>query len=245
MEAEEVRADNSAAMADPNKPPIQPKARQSAELVESERREVRRLIELSKMKASNLSEAIGRDKNYLSDFLKDRKKSIAAADFRALEEIARRVQAEGPVHVPAPQPEQYRPPPDFLGARDLPVYAAVEGGPGVMVVSTDPIDMVPRPWFFEHVRDAFVVLVVGESMVPAFDPGDMAMVNPRLPPMRDKDAIFIASKDDGDFRASIKRFVRSSEKEFVVKQFNPPKELRLPRTEWGKVYRVVGKYNGN
>ena len=78
----------------------------------------------------------------------------------------------------------HRPAPEFLGERDLRVYAAVEGGPGVMVVSTDPIELVPRPWYMREVRDGYAVLVVGESMVPAFKPGDMAIVNPRLPPLR-------------------------------------------------------------
>ncbi|MBS4016782.1 MAG: helix-turn-helix transcriptional regulator [Dechloromonas sp.] len=138
----------------------------------------------------------------------------------------------------------YRPPPQLLGRRDLPVYAAVEGGPGAMVVSTDPIDMVPRPWFFERIRDAFVVVVVGDSMEPAYEPGDMALVNPKLTPIRNKDAIFIAGEPEGDFRASIKRLIRSTDQEYVVRQFNPPKEITLPKKEWTTAYRVVGKYTG-
>ena len=141
-------------------------------------------------------------------------------------------------------PHNYTPPPDILGARDLPVYAAVEGGRGHMVVSTDPIELVPRPWYMREVRDGYAVLVVGESMVPAFEPGQMAIVNPRLPPMREADVILVAGEQEGEFTASIKRLINWTAQEWRVRQFNPRKEYTLLRREWPKALRVVGKYYG-
>jgi len=138
--------------------------------------------------------------------------------------------------------------PPVLGERDLLVYAAVEGGPGDILVSTDPIDRVPRPWFMGTVRDGFAVLVVGESMVPAFRPGDMAIVNPRLPPMRGKDHIFTQESADGGFRASIKHLRGWTQDEWQLEQYNPPSDDRrfytLSRLEWARALRVVGKYDG-
>jgi phage repressor protein C with HTH and peptisase S24 domain len=126
----------------------------------------------------------------------------------------------------------------------LPVFSAAEGGPGIMVVSSDPIDFVDRPWFLRYAADSFAVLIVGDSMEPAYEAGEMALVNKRLPPMRGKDAIFVSAVDGGDFRATIKRFVKATEHEFIVEQFNPRKELRLTRTKWNAAFRVVGKYSG-
>lgn len=138
--------------------------------------------------------------------------------------------------------------PDVLGERDLRVYAAVEGGEGEMVVHADPIDIVQRPWYLKNVSDGYAVLVVGESMVPAFEPGDMAVVNPRLPPMKNADMIFIAGDDRGEFRASIKRLVSWNADTWRVIQFNPPpggeREFSMPRPIWTKALRVVGKYYG-
>lgn len=135
-----------------------------------------------------------------------------------------------------------------LGERDLAVYAAVEGGPGDIFVSTDPIDRVPRPWFMGTVRDGFAVLVVGESMVPAFRPGDMAIVNPRLPPMRGKDHIFTQEAGDGSFRGSIKHLRGWTQEEWLLEQYNPPSEdqrtYALSRRSWPRALRVVGKYDG-
>jgi phage repressor protein C with HTH and peptisase S24 domain len=126
----------------------------------------------------------------------------------------------------------------------LPVFAAVEGGPGDMVVSTDPIDHVTRPWFLKAVRDGYAVIVVGESMEPAFEAGDLAIVNPRLTPIRNKDAIFISGGRDGEFIASIKRLIRSTSDAWIVKQFNPEQELTYKKEKWTKAFRVVGKYYG-
>lgn len=140
----------------------------------------------------------------------------------------------------------YRPPPKFLGERDLPVYSAAEGGPGEMVVSTEPIEWVPRPWFMKEVKDGYAVLIVGESMEPAFEPGDMAIVNPRLTPLRNKDAIFTTGEygRTGEFKATIKRLIKSDSKLWHVKQFNEPKEFTLEKRDWPKALRVVGKLAG-
>jgi phage repressor protein C with HTH and peptisase S24 domain len=143
---------------------------------------------------------------------------------------------------------EYKEPPSFFDARDrIPVYASVEGGPGEMVVSTDPIDWAVRPWYLREVKDGYAVVVVGESMAPAFEPGDLAIVNPKAPLVRNKVAIFVRSEHDGDFTATIKRFVKQTATTWVVEQFNPPEGaaaiFELPRDTW-KAYRVVGKYDG-
>lgn len=147
-----------------------------------------------------------------------------------------------------PTPPNYRPPPQFFGERDLPVYAAVEGGPGAMVVSTDPIEIVPRPWFMKEVREGFGVLITGDSMDPAFRPGDIAIVNPKLPPMRGKNMIFATGDENGEFRATIKELRGWDAKNWHVLQHNPPeglhREFSLQKPEWPRALRVVGKLEG-
>lgn len=135
-----------------------------------------------------------------------------------------------------------------LGERDLPVYAAAEGGDGEIVISTERIDLVPRPWFLGEVKDGYAVMITGESMIPAFRPGELAIVNPRLPPMRDRDHIFTTAPDDGHFRASIKHLISWTDKDWKCEQYNPAKGkervFTLPRVTWIKALRVVGKYEG-
>lgn len=157
--------------------------------------------------------------------------------------IADYLEVEPPA-VPDVPEVNYRPPPTILGERDLKVFSAVEGGPGEMVVDTQPIDLVPRPWYMKEVRDGFAVLVVGESMVPSFRPGDMAIVNPRLPPQRNTDVILVSGEDEGEFRASIKFLIGWDAKQWHLEQHNPARKFAWLRKDWPKALRVVGNYKG-
>lgn len=132
-----------------------------------------------------------------------------------------------------------------LGDRDFPVHTAAEGGPGEIIVETDPIDFIPRPGNVQYVREAYGLVITGTSMVPEFRPGQIAVINPRLPVMPGEIYIFYAERE-GEARATIKELKRISEKEWRVEQHNPPhgksKELALPRKDWRWAHMVVGKH---
>lgn len=170
---------------------------------------------------------------------------------RAMTRILRELEIDPPgsshpkvAGAPLAEGANYRPPPDLVGNRDLPVYSAVEGGPGEMVITAEPIDLVPRPWYLGTVKEGYGVLVVGESMVPAYEPGDIAIVNPKLPPTRNKPFIVTSNDEDGEFRAMIKQLIGWSTDVWRVRQYNPPKDFDLLKRDWPKAVRVVGKYNG-
>jgi SOS-response transcriptional repressor LexA len=143
----------------------------------------------------------------------------------------------------APDPGSYRPEPQLFGDRDFRIFSAVEGGPGEMVIDNEPIEVVARPWYMRDVRDGYGVVVVGESMTNRYQPGDIVIVNPKLPLLRGKAAIFV-SEAPGDWRAMLKRFDGQTEKSWQVSQFNPEKRLELDRRKWNKAFRVVGTYEG-
>lgn len=127
---------------------------------------------------------------------------------------------------------------------DLPVHVATEGGPGEIIVSTDPIQWVLRPAPLANVARAYGIIVVGESMTPEFEPGDVALVNPHLPPTAGHTYVFYA-EGDGEARATIKRLEKVSSGVWHVRQWNPSRgqksEFTLSRKEWGKCHRVVSK----
>lgn len=129
--------------------------------------------------------------------------------------------------------------------RDFPIYASVEGGPGEIIRSLDPVDWYPRPSPVEHVKEAYGLYVIGESMAPEFEPGDIALVNPILPPLPGKPCIFY-SENRGEARATIKRFLRATHGLWHVFQHNPPRgmprEFTLSIKEWAICHRVLGKY---
>lgn len=138
-----------------------------------------------------------------------------------------------------------RSPVPIIGGRDLPVYAAAEAGKGQIIVSTDPVDWDWRAAPLSHVKGAYALIIVGDSMVPEYEPGDTALVNPTLPPVRDVTCIFYTEKH-GEARATIKRLIRVTEEHWHVRQWNPPdgasSDFKLSRKEWPTCHRVVGKH---
>lgn len=133
----------------------------------------------------------------------------------------------------------------LVGARDFPIYAATEGGPGFMIVHTDVMEYVKRPVILEGVPDSYGVLVRGESMIPAYRPGDMALVHPRRPMERDTDVIlYDHDHRTGDAKSMIKHLVGFNDRSFKLEQFNPAKAFSEHRADWPICHQVVGMYKG-
>src|SRR3954468_24396627 len=127
---------------------------------------------------------------------------------------------------------------------DFRVYASAEGGPGEIIRSSEPIDFIPRPSHLIHVRDAYGLLVTGNSMAPEYKNGEMAIVEPSLPVVPDEVYIFYAEKD-GEARATIKHLRRATADRWLVTPHNPPEGMTgdfiLSRKEWNVAHRVTGK----
>jgi len=128
---------------------------------------------------------------------------------------------------------------------DFPVYASAEGGPGEIIRSTDPVDFVPRPTHLLRVRDAYGLLVTGDSMAPEYRSGEMAIVEPRLP-IESGEVYIFYSENNGEARATIKFLRRSSEDKWFLSQHNPAEgqshDFTLSRKTWIMAHRVTGKY---
>lgn len=136
-----------------------------------------------------------------------------------------------------------RPAPE-LDARDrgLPIYASAEGGKDGMVYSTEPIDWMPLPSPLANVRGAFGVYVVGDSMEPRYEHGELILVNPAKPP-RLGDDVLLGNPLDGQTRAMVKRLVGRDALRLKLKQWNPPREFHVKRADWPQVMVIVGKYS--
>ena len=125
---------------------------------------------------------------------------------------------------------------------DLPVYASAEGGGGIIITS-EPIDFIRRPEPLLSVRDGYACYVIGDSMSPAYEQGDLLLVHPGRPARPGDDCAFIRGQDDGTQEALIRRLLRSTPEKWRVRQFNPAKDLDLDRSHWQKIQLIVGKYS--
>lgn len=133
--------------------------------------------------------------------------------------------------------------PDSLpdGARDLPIFASAQGGPGDMLLTHEPIDYVQRPEPLATVRNGYGMYIVGDSMAPAFEQGDLALVNPHVP-YQGNDDVLIFKEYNEEYAAVVKRLVRATADSWHLRQFNPDKIITLSRKEWPKCHVIVGKY---
>jgi phage repressor protein C with HTH and peptisase S24 domain len=149
---------------------------------------------------------------------------------------------------PTRRPDTFRPqitPGADLVSREamLPIYAAAMGGAGHLIVTFDPVQRVKMPSILEGVMNAYGILITGESMEPEFRPGDMALINPHLQPMRDETHVFYDHPPDGEAEAMVKRLVGWTDEKWKLRQFNPALDFDEDRADWPTCHRVVGKYN--
>lgn len=132
-----------------------------------------------------------------------------------------------------------RPPANF------PIRGSVEGGPGQIIISNDPVDYVERPPQLAQAGDAYGLLITGTSMEPEYRPGDTAYVHPHLPIVGNEVYVFYA-ESDGEARATIKHLRKATPDKWFVSQHNPPdggpKDFVLLRREWQTAHRVLGRF---
>ncbi len=148
---------------------------------------------------------------------------------------------------PKRRPDSFRPqitPGAELVTREaLPIYAAAQGGDGHIIVTFDAVQHVKMPAILEGVKGAYGILVTGDSMDPEFRPGDMALINPHLHPMRDETHVFYDHPPDGEAEAIVKRLLSWTADVWRLRQFNPPLDFEEAKVDWPTCHRVVGKYN--
>lgn len=151
------------------------------------------------------------------------------------------------VGLPAEQavPAGMAPIADPYGPKDFRIFTAAEGGPGEIIRSVEPVDWWPRPIEVQRVTGAYGMYIVGESMVPEFRPGHVAVINPNLPHVGDKPYIFYAETEDGVVRATVKLLRRQSGDTWFVTQHNPPpgqkQDFTLSKKLWREAHRIVGR----
>ena len=126
---------------------------------------------------------------------------------------------------------------------DLPVYASAEGGgAGSIIITNEPIDFVSRPGPLLSVRDGYGCYVIGDSMSPAYEQGDLLLIHPGRPVRPGDDCVFVRDQADGSQLGLVKRLLRITAEKWRVRQFNPAKDFDLDRGQWQKVQLIVGKY---
>lgn len=127
--------------------------------------------------------------------------------------------------------------------RHIPIHAAAMGGKGHLIIDWHQIDSADVPEL-ANVRDAYGILIVGESMVPAFRPGDIAWVNPHKLPERDTEVVLYRVAPHGaEAEAIVKTLVTFTDRTWKLRQYSPARDWSEDRSEWQTCHRIIGKRN--
>src|SRR5918911_2758943 len=121
--------------------------------------------------------------------------------------------------------------------RDLPVYGCAEASDGTILITFQPIDYLRRPTPLLHVEDAYAVLMDGSTMVPALEPGDLALINPRLFPRKGMTALFLQEGEEAA-RAMLRRYEGQTDRIWKAFQWQPHRPISLEKSEWPRVHTV-------
>ncbi len=154
--------------------------------------------------------------------------------------------------IPTPQPDASYPMPLEFPRRRLPVFGHAAGGleqDGKFILNGMKVADVLCPPELEHVKDAFAVYMHGDSMRPAFRPGDTLYIDPSRPVAAgDEVLVQIKGAEDEPPYGFVKEFMRKSAKELVLLQHNPPegeeKIITFPFDRVMTVHKVVGRLRG-
>ncbi|WP_262696277.1 S24 family peptidase [Kordiimonas aquimaris] len=125
----------------------------------------------------------------------------------------------------------------FSTRKSLPVRGRAQGGSeGNVIVEENPIDWTFRPADLQGVNDAFAVYVSGASMTPKYKNGDLIYVHPSRAVAKGR-FVLVETKEHKGF---IKQFVAWRNDTLILQQFNPSKEIRLPKSEVLRVMLAIG-----
>ncbi|MBL4836055.1 MAG: helix-turn-helix transcriptional regulator [Kordiimonadaceae bacterium] len=126
---------------------------------------------------------------------------------------------------------------DFGRQKDLPIRGRAQGGDdGNLIIEEQPIDWTYRPADLQGVHEAFAVFVTGDSMEPKYKDQDLAYIHPTQPARRRR-YVLVETVDHHSF---IKQFVRWDKETLVLQQFNPEKNILIPREMVRKILMVIG-----
>jgi phage repressor protein C with HTH and peptisase S24 domain len=159
------------------------------------------------------------------------------------DEVLRHAVAETRSPPPAdmPRPGRGRPPsasPSGISRSTdmIPIRGAGRGGADQEMFLDDGIGYTARPANLSGIREAYAIYMVGDSMEPRYEQGWLLHVNPFKPPKRGRDVVVYKQGQ----AVLIKQFVGWEGDTLVLRQFNPPDTLRIPRGEVRECHLIVG-----
>lgn len=125
---------------------------------------------------------------------------------------------------------------------DVPVFGvAVGGSDGDFRLNGQVVDYVRRPPGIAGLRNVYALWIIGESMTPWNNDGDLIYVSPARPPVvGDHVVVQLQDTTDGEpGLAMVKRLVGKTPTQLKLAQYNPTREFNLALTKVKAVHKVL------
>lgn len=129
----------------------------------------------------------------------------------------------------------------------LRVLGMAEGGPdGWNLFNGETVQFINRPANLIGVPGAYGVYVRGTSMIPRYEPGEIAHIHPGKP-VQPGCYVLVQRRnpqDESQPLAVIKRLVRRTASKVTLAQLEPAKEFDVPAAQIVSIHRIVGSSEG-
>lgn len=146
---------------------------------------------------------------------------------------------------PRPPSNASEPVPTPRGGDDrIPILGVGRGGDdGRFELNGETIGYTMRPKSLIGVKGAYSIYVVGDSMEPRYEAGELVQVNPHKPPQPGRDVVvqLYPTADGEQGEGLIKRLVSITPTFVNLKQFNPPLDIPLERKIVKSIHLIVGR----
>ncbi|KQS74084.1 repressor [Rhizobium sp. Leaf384] len=128
-----------------------------------------------------------------------------------------------------------------LGPMDIEMLGVIYGGDdGDFTFNGTVAGYVRRPQGIANLKNVWATHVLGDSMVPKFDPGDVIYCGGREPVPGDCIVIELYPDNEGEStKAYVKLLKRRTAKEIITEQYNPKKEVIYDRYRVKNLWRVI------
>lgn len=142
---------------------------------------------------------------------------------------------------PGAEPQLVAVPPLSQLPRDVEVLGvAVGGDDGVFAFNGSIADYVRRPPGIAAADQIFGLYVVGDSMAPRYEDGDLIYVHKGRRPAVGHDVVVeLHGRDGQPGQCFVKRLLRRTGERVVLRQFNPNREIEIPTAEVRQIYKIL------
>jgi transcriptional regulator with XRE-family HTH domain len=123
----------------------------------------------------------------------------------------------------------------------IPLYGCVGLLGGGFLIGDEPIDLIQGVQLSQGVGQTYAIYMTSQLMVPEFEPGDLLIIDPRLPPIPNVSCI-VRVAGMRESRAFALRLTSSDDESWVGHEWNGSDKARtFPRSEYRACHRIVAR----